>query len=204
MPLDDLLRLEPLAAARQGDYLLYVLPGVDEQNDEGKRQRVGTYVYANVHTGELRKGGYWMDWPEDESLESWLAYVKLPMRKRAEMELGEQLEWGLAQGFEDADEVIVPPHIHTRRNSYDAHAAGWRWSGKWVIYSPTGRVLGTVYGRDILTARTNLRPHVCKLGLATAQEAHLRPWPSATPEERAAADPRYGGVEIGIEQGVER
>jgi hypothetical protein len=189
MPLRDLVKQTPLAAGQEGDYVGWVVLGVDEQmEDEDSRQRVGTFFYGNKATGEVRQGGYWMDWPEDESQRSWKRYIALPVRERAEMEVREQLKWGLKRSFDLAGR---------ERNPYDAHAAGWRWQVKFVVYGPTGRVLGTVYGRDVADARDNLRPHIKRLGLAAAQLAHLRPWASSKPEERAAASARYGGVEIG-------
>jgi hypothetical protein len=70
----------------------------------------------------------------------------------------------------------------------DRHTGRKGGSMKFVIYSPNGRVLGTVRGEDRREARANLRGHLHSLQIKSPHDVYLYPYLNSPEEVRVVAD----------------
>ena len=106
-----LLSLEPVAKVEDDGIELRIVLAVDKQLRGDDPQRAGTFIYKNLDTGKETTGGYWMDWPEDESLRGWAKYKALPKKTRANLELSNQLLWGFRHNYEFHAKTAAVPSL---------------------------------------------------------------------------------------------
>lgn len=91
------LHRKPLASVTDKGYTMWIVLGAE--GGDPSMPPVGTEYIKENKTGRVTFAGYWMDWPESDM--SQRAYDKMPIAKRAKLELGYQKDvHGLKNNFE--------------------------------------------------------------------------------------------------------
>lgn len=93
-----------------------------------------------------------------------------------------------SESFETLEGALLNLEIEA-----ESHTGRLGGTMKFVIYSPTGFILGTVMAPNRRAARDVLRGHIDKLRFKTAQDGLLQPYISSSPEVKYVADQ---GVQI--------